>query len=78
MPHVGTLNGLWSRCGKSKYLLGLLRESTPDFMLPALCGIFMIVSIETGGPRIALDPCFGAIYASVVTTSDAQLQLIGS
>ena len=34
----GTLNGLWSRCGKSKYLLGLLRESTLIYV-SSLCGI---------------------------------------
>ena len=48
----------------------------PWFMLPALCGIFMIVSIETGGPRIDRDPWLRVTNASVVTTSDARLQPI--
>ena len=73
----GTLNGLWPRRGKSKYLLGCRRESTLIYA-SSLCGIFMIVSIETGGPRIDRDPRLRVTNASVVTTSDARLQPIGS
>ena len=58
--------------GKSKYLLECWLVRYPNLMLRALCGIFMIVSIETGGPRIAWDPGLSVMYARVVTTLDTR------
>ena len=57
MPHViGTLELALVEVWKIKYYLRMSAGRVPWYYASSLCGIFMIVSIETGGPRIAWDP----------------------
>ena len=57
MPHVRDSRMSFGRgCGKASTTSGVDWWSTLILIASGLCGIFMIVSIETGGPRIAWDP----------------------
>ena len=53
MLHVLGLSMGFGRGLEIRVLPRVSAGEYPVFVLRALCGIFMIVSIETGGPRIA-------------------------